>query len=259
MTEHKRLLSLLKLISLLHSPGGYTIDRLALRFDITSRSVYRYLGILKECGFNVEKKSGRYRIASGQTVSSHIYALTDEEVQVVAESVAAVHHNHPLKLNIIQKLSLFTDVSGIAGLILQAGLSEHISVLSKAIKIRKRVILKQYHSPNSKSVRDRLVEPISFTPNMRYVFAWDVDRGEIRQFKPERISAVDLTNVNCKYIGRGNEHETDIFGMNGYPRVETTLECSHRAILLLNEEFGCGHKMPKPCSEGKNHLNCTRV
>jgi predicted DNA-binding transcriptional regulator YafY len=48
MSEHKRLYTLLQLISLLGKPGGYPVKRLAGRFQVSTRTIYRYFVILRE-------------------------------------------------------------------------------------------------------------------------------------------------------------------------------------------------------------------
>ncbi|MEX0769747.1 MAG: HTH domain-containing protein [Balneolaceae bacterium] len=61
MGDHKRFFIILQMIRLLSRPGGFAVKRLAQRFDVTPRSIYRYFDLLRECGFALEKSGGRYR------------------------------------------------------------------------------------------------------------------------------------------------------------------------------------------------------
>lgn len=237
MGEFKRFYALLRMIAALRQPGGYTVLRLSGLYGVTTRSIYRYLDLLKECGFNVQKFGARYRILSKEDDWHVPHQLSDEELGLLAEALTGVHQSNPLKTGILQKLAMLTNISQVTDLIVNAALSVNIAKISEAIKNGKQVILHQYHSPNSKTVRDRLVEPLRFGPNLRYLYAWDVEHARISQFKPERVAEVTVTNIDATQVNHDGFSEADVFGMNGFPRCEVTLRCSQRAVLLLMEEY----------------------
>lgn len=236
MGDHNRLYTLLQLIHLLSRPGGYPVQRLAQRFDVTPRTIYRYFSLFRECGFELEKSGGRYRFQNRGDAESLLPLLTMEEASLLRESILALHPGHPRKADLLNKLKILGDPGPLAGLIVNASVAGVIRTLLEAIREEREVVLKGYHSPGSDTVRDRRVEPVGFSVNMRYLFAYDPEHEAVRQFKPERIGNVEVTG---RRFETGDRHEVprpDLFGMNGTPRTKITLKLNQRATHLLLEE-----------------------
>ncbi len=246
MDDHKRLYTLLQMIRLLSESGGYPVDRLARRFKVTSRSIYRYFRLLRECGFDLEKKGGRYLFRRKDHADNLLPLLTNDEATLLRDAVLAMHPSHPQKTGLLKKLELLSDPQQLSELIVDAALSEVTGKLALAIRENKMVILHGYHSPNSDTVRDRLVEPLGFSVNMRYLYAFDPGQDMVRQFKPERITRVEITKKDRlsessarvrNIIERYRTHKPDLFGMNGEPRCAVRLRLNRRAAHLLLEEY----------------------
>ena len=63
MTEQQKLLRLFKLIRLLKQRPGKTIHQLAQSLGITVRTMYRYLVLLEEVGYEIDKKGEPARLS----------------------------------------------------------------------------------------------------------------------------------------------------------------------------------------------------
>lgn len=237
MNEHKSLKTVLELIRLLHQPSGYMIERLAQRFGVTTRSVYRYINVLQELGFEIEKHGDRYRMILRRDAQLMMPLFSSEETDTLRDSVLAIHDRHPLKPTLLKKLRFFSDTDFIAEIIEDHITAGHIKSLIQAIREKKQIWLRHYSSPNSQTTRDRLVEPIRFSSNLRYLYAYEPELKSLRQFKPERIGKTEITKHTFNQTAEHTITSIDAFGMNGQPRTFVQLKLSQRARHLLTEEF----------------------
>lgn len=235
MTEHRRLLNLLRLIRLLRQQA-YSVRRLAQRFDVTERSVYRYLDILRDCGFTVQKEGQGFRIPVHDDEEVHA-PIDAEEAALLKQALTELYPEHPLLSDLLRKLDAFSDVEAFSELIVDKGNAANIKQLHKAINEGCQVVLKPYSSLHSSDERDRLVEPVGFSPNLRYLHAYEPESDTVKQFKPERMGRVEVLDRPLKYRDRHRMESSDPFGMNGEPKVTVELKLSLRAFYLLREEF----------------------
>lgn len=237
MTEHKRLFNLLQMIALLSGPGGLSVERLAKRFQVTTRTIYRYFDILRECGFDIEKSGSRRRLKHSSGSLSILPYFTVDEAAVVNKAILSLHSSHPHKAGLLKKLKLMADTSHLAEVIVDAHTAANTTALMAAMREQKRVVLHHYHSPNSDTVINRTVDPLGFAANMKYLYAFDPEHRKVVQFKPERIGRVEITGISFAPDDRYRIEKPDIFGMNGTPHATLQLRLFPRAIHLLLEEF----------------------
>jgi len=239
MHDFKKLYTLLQMIALLSKSEGYAVDRLARKYDMSTRNIYRYLDLLKECGFHLEKDSDhRYKITgAGEMLQEEGVTFSLEEAGIIKDAVMAVHDAHPLRNNILAKLFAHSDLDAAAELIYNKLVGQTIAQLTQAIQEKRQAILRSYHSHSSETIADRLVEPIAFVNNMRYFTAYEPDSQQVLQFKPDRVGQAQLCETDQQHVHRHTISHPDAFGMNGEPVAEVHLKLSPRAANLLKEEF----------------------
>ena len=112
-----------------------------------------------------------------------------------------------------------------------------IGYLSNAIRNQKCVVLHNYHSANSGTIKDRTVEVFDFTDDGKYIWCYDLDKRAIRVFDIARIGYVENTQIAWK-----NQHlhkcgSIDIFNMTGSTAFNICLRLNLRAKNLLIDEF----------------------
>lgn len=237
MNEQKRLYTLLQLIRLLGQGVGYPVERLARRFDVTKRTIYRYLALLRDAGFPVVKKGRRYQIDSNGSGENLLPLLTEDELAILKETVYALPVRSPKRATLLEKFQAMTHPEQLIDLTVNRRLATIIHELTEAIHSREIVILKEYQSTGENPGMDRIVEPIGFTTNLSYLRAYDVEMQEVRLYKPNRMESVELTGDHFEHSERHHPYTPDPFGMVGSPKTEVELSCSRRAILLLQEEY----------------------
>jgi predicted DNA-binding transcriptional regulator YafY len=239
-----RLLRLLQIITVLRT-GRWLIKNLAQRFDTSERTIYRYLKLLEEVDFPLEKDfENRYFIVTSEDEPGKSQ-FTIEEMRLMKKLIQAEVEGNPLKGLLLKKLSLNSEFDSMPRLFLKVKLGKLVEKLGQAIRNKNQVVLKAYHSANSGEVRDRLIEPFQFGDNYQTVFGLDTQDKICKQFKLDRIGDVIEMTTKFKFHLLHEKNQADIFGFAGDANIWVTLQLSMRAYLLLREE----HPLSIPYTE----------
>ncbi|RCR70540.1 helix-turn-helix transcriptional regulator [Larkinella punicea] len=235
MAPQQKMLRVFKLIRLLKQRPGKTVDQLAQFLEKDKRSVYRYLELLQEVGYEVDSLGSppRYYLFENETRQQPPF--TEEEAQVVRQALAGVSATHPLLAGIRQKLFLSSTLLPLADGLVDIHQGQIVERLAEALRDGRQVRLVGYQSPNSNTVTDRLVEPVSFTDDFSTLNAWEPAAGQEKTFKTRRIEAVAVLDTVCQYRGAGEP--LDLFGWAGPQKKIVELSLTHRAYRLLIEDY----------------------
>ncbi len=237
LNQHK-ILRVLQLISLLQKEPAKSIRFMSGFIESTERTVYRYLDLIKELGFELERdQNKRYFIKGG--LYDETESFTNEEVTLLRELLLTSGKQSKLKDAVLKKIYFKSEIAIHGNHILKAHLGKIVEKLSGAIQNEKRAILKDYHSANSQKISDRLVEPITFTDNYNSLIAFEVESGENKYFNIERITNVVELNINQEFQLKHKYDKTDVFGfseLNG-EKFEIEIKLTLRAFLILKEEY----------------------
>jgi proteasome accessory factor C len=233
---HGRLMRLFQIIAVLKS-GHWTIQQLAERFDTSARTIYRYIHLLEEVDFLIEKDfSNRYFIITSEDEPTQTL-FSIEETKLIKKLIQSGTDDNPLKNTLLKKLALNSELDSVPRLFVKARLSKLVDELALAIKNKHQVVLKNYHSANSNEIRDRLVEPIHFGDNYHSVMALDTQDKVCKQFKMDRIGEVVQQQKGYEFESLHQNTNTDIFGFTGDGNIWISLRLGMRAYLLMREEF----------------------
>lgn len=231
-----KLLRLFQIIAVLKA-GHWTIRQLAERFDTSERTIYRYINLLEEVDFLIEKDfDNRYFIITSEDDPSQSQ-FSLEEMRLMKKLIQSGADNNPLKNLLLKKLSLNSELDSMPRLFLKARLGKFVDQLAEAIRSKQQVVLKNYHSAHSNEIRDRLVEPIHFGDNYQSIMALDTSDKICKQFKLDRIGEIIVFNKPFTFESFHKKNQTDIFGFTGDASTWVILELSLRAYLLLREEY----------------------
>ncbi len=231
-----KLLRLFQIIAVLKS-GHWTIRQLAERFDTSERTIYRYINLLEEVDFLIEKDfDNRYFIITSEDDPTQSQ-FSLEEMKLIKKLIQAGAGDNPLKNRLLKKLSLNSELDSVPRLFVKARIGKFVDDLAKAIKEKKQVVLRNYHSANSNEIRDRLVEPVHFGDNYQSIIALDTNDRVCKQFKLDRVGEVITIEKSFQHEDLHRKNQSDIFGFTGDASTWVTLRLSMRAYLLLREEF----------------------
>jgi proteasome accessory factor C len=236
---HSRLLKLFQVIAVLKA-GRWTIKQLVERFDTSKSTLYRYLELLEEAGFYIEKDfHDRYFIVT--TDDDPMQAQFSIEEMSMMRSLIQADASHPLKSAVLKKLSMHSAIDSMPRLFLKAHLGNLVEQLNHALRNKHQVTLKHYHSANSNEVRDRHIEPIHFGDNYGTIVGLDLEDLQCKQFKLDRIGEIVEGHKTFVHEALHQQRPSDIFGLAGGMATWITLHLSLRAYLLLREEYPLAH------------------
>lgn len=237
MLEQAKILRVFKLIGLLKSRPR-TIDMLADELETTSRTVYRYIKLLEELGFLIDKDwHNQYFIHQTKDKEDKNLYFTEVEAVLLKELISSSLTHHPLKESLQKKLFLHSDLKEIPEQLFKARLGKLVEQIVEAIDHKSQVILKSYHSGHSGIIRDRIVEPFDFGPSYETVIAFEPESTQNKYFKIERVGDVVELDKEWEFESNHEQPASDIFGISGEDPVEIGLSMTLKAYLLLREEY----------------------
>jgi proteasome accessory factor C len=238
MHNQNKILRVLQLISILKKEPAKSIRFLSGILESTDRTVYRYLDLVKELGFELQKDQNNKFLIIGNEDFETI-SFSNEEASLLRDLVLSTGKESKLKDSLLQKIYLQSELAIQGNHILKAQLGKMVTIINTAINENKRVILKNYHSINSQKISDRLIEPISLTDNYNSVCGFEVETRTNKYYNIERITEVIILNEQQEFQKFHHLDEMDAFGfskLNGETfQVELTLTL--KAYILLKEEY----------------------
>ncbi|MFD7841609.1 helix-turn-helix transcriptional regulator [Nocardia sp. NPDC059764] len=204
---------LLRLLSLLQTPREWPGSELADRLGVTDRTVRRDIDRLRDLGYPVEATmgaTGGYRLVAGAAMPPLL--LDDDEAVAIAVGLrgaagsaiagieeASVRALAKLEQVLPAKLRRRVRVLGVATIAPGAGANivdpELLTALAAAISNTERVRF-GYEAANGAETR-RHVEPVGLVPYRHrwYLVGFDLDRGDWRSFRADRVSRVLATGA----------------------------------------------------------------
>ena len=244
-----KLMRVLELIALLKGRGK-TIGELAERFDMSERSIYRYLKLLEAVGFVVDKDFHNHYFIFTSEDEPGSTNFTIEETNILKELIRKGAFDSPMRNSLVKKLSLNSDIDDMPKVVLKLRVGNLIEKLSEAIKNKKQVVLKNYHSANSNEIKDRLVEPFQFGTDYQSIIALDTGDKACKQFKLERIGEVMEMKKKFQFENLHQKTVSDIFGFLGDASTWITLKLTLRPYLLLREDYPLSIPYAEKTEEG---------
>ena len=239
MTEHRKISRVLQMIARLRQPLGWTKEDLALTFDVSVRTIERYIILLREVGFRVTQKGPRFRIDQPDKNSfqhEDLIVFTLEEAKIIKDALLNQKLKGPLRNVLLDKLFAMTDLDQLADTFSTLHQANVISTINQAITEKKQVILRAYDAADH-NARGILVEPIRFNTYYRYLRAFDLKTKQNKLYKTERIADAEITRDSWAFEGKHEKPGIDAFGISGSTPIEVRLRLSKRAKHLLVEEF----------------------
>ena len=106
-----------------------------------------------------------------------------------------------------------------------------------AQQAKKQILLVNYSSGNSQTVRDRKVEPFEFKDDFNLVWAFDTGLKMNRQFKICRIGNISETPLSWENERLHRSLPVDIFRNTGELDKQIEFRLNLRAKNLLTEEY----------------------
>lgn len=245
MFNQNRIYRLFQLINYLKAKPAKSVRSIETFLDTSERTVYRYLDLLKDLGFNIEKDSNNKIFIASADID--VIPFTPQEADYLKKLILSTGKTNQLAQSVLQKVQHSSEIQLGADSLFKAHLAKFVEQISVAIIEGKQLLIKGYSSANSQSVSDRLVEPTCFTDNYDAVSAFEIKTKLNKYFNIERITSVEVLQTPMKYEAQHEFYKPDIFGFQGKTmNKEIALEMTMRAYLLLKEEYPMSAAFIKP-------------
>lgn len=237
MHNQNRLFKLLKLISSLKSTPPKSVKLLARQFEISERTLYRYLDLLKEAGFEIQKE-GVNKVFIPNIDPHFSTVFTGIEIDYLRKNFENLNNTNPVHNSVLLKLQLYNEVEAVSFDLIQAHAAEIIKAIKQALATKMQVVFTSYLSVNSNTVSDRMVEPIAFTADSNYVFGFEVSTQKNKLFALDRIKEVKATAAPYQFEAQHQFDGIDIFNFsNTGSSYFLDILLNIRAYVLLKKEF----------------------
>lgn len=232
---------MLRLMKYLSGTVNYSIGELADRLEMSPRTVYRYIDTFRNAGFAVTKLYGdTYKLGklpkNAPDLENLIY-FSEEEAYLVNSLIDRLDRSNSLRANLKAKLAVIYQSTSIADFIDHKTLAGHVEALGEAIEGKREVLLVDYESSHSHSIRDRRVEPFAFSRDYVDVWAFDPEDGRNKVFKLSRMGEVKVLDSPWSHESEHRKDSTDIFRISGTDPVRVRMRLSLLAKNLLVEEY----------------------
>ena len=231
---------LLRLMRLLTGNVYYTVADLSEKLDMSIRTIYRYIDTFREAGFVVKKRDDVFRLDKSSPYFKDISQLihfTEEEAYILKSAIESIDNSNLLKQNLKKKLYTVYDYKILAETVVHSKDAKNVNILIDAIENEQQVQLGNYSSANSKTIRNRLVEPFAFTTNYIQMWAYDVEKKSNKLFNIKRIESVRIIPQSWQYKAEHHSGYLDIFRVSSFKQLPVKLKLNLRAVNLLLEEY----------------------
>lgn len=208
--------------------------------EIKSSAFYCYCNLLRDTGFDIQQKEGKYRIEY-QDKENHILSdllhFTEEEAYLLSCCIDSLEEKPGCAAKLKQKLVSFLNQDKAIEAYIHKEKSAIVKALRKAQQTKKQILLINYSSGNSQTVKNRMVEPFEFKDDFNLVWAFDTGLKMNRQFKICRIEDIHEAPFAWEYERLHRSLPVDIFRNTGELDKQIEFRLNLRAKNLLTEEY----------------------
>lgn len=208
--------------------------------EIGDTAFYSYCNTPKDTGFNLHQKDGKYWIDFPDQdfhVLRNVLHFSEEETYLLSRSIDLIEEKQVCTTRLKQKLASFLNQDKTIETYIQKEKSAIVQSLRKAQQQKKQILLINYASGNSQTVKNRMVEPFEFKDDFNLIWAFDTDLKQNRQFKICRIDDIQETLLPWEYERSHRSKPVDIFRNTGDLNKQVEFKLNLKAKNLLIEEY----------------------
>ncbi|MGN0804503.1 MAG: helix-turn-helix transcriptional regulator [Candidatus Coproplasma sp.] len=250
---------MIKMLNMLSSRLKITAREVAERFEISQRSVYRYVEELNVAGVPVDVVRGRYggifiadtyRLPMGYFTKGE-YSATENALQAMSTQIADENINTALEKLRSRHKEEKREISVCGDIIVDGGswadmgkFSEKMRVVEQAVKDSLSLDI-DYISREGEHSR-RVIDPyvLIFKQNVWYVYAYCHTRQNFRTFKVGRIKLARFTGRKFRKKSISREDIPLNFEYSSEQLTEITLEIKKDALADVEELLGVDNVEP---------------
>ncbi|MEM7574056.1 MAG: WYL domain-containing transcriptional regulator [Bacteroidota bacterium] len=195
------------LLKLLATPGRMTRRQLAEYIGLSKndpKAIKRHLSNIEAAGIHLQRdRHGRYCVLpeTGFKELTYLSPLSDEDKAIIRTTLQRGLGSEAKAIALANKLDSLYNFQALGLEALRHPELEKIDAIEAAMKDKKRVILVNYRSRTSNSMRDRKVEAFGIEPEIGMIRAYDTEAGKLRtaHFIISRLDRVEITDESWQY------------------------------------------------------------
>ena len=244
----------LRLMVLLTQNREYSLDELCRKLDMSRRTLYRYLELFRDIGFEVVKQGNVYRLDKSSPFFKEITQLvhfTEDEALTLRHVLDMASGTDVQVRHLRHKLERIYDFGILNAVEADPGQAEKLQQLYEAVKLHRQVVLHDYSSAHSNRTSDRVVEPYLFLDHHDGIRCYELQSGENKTFKVSRICRVEVLDLLWSHEEQHARVYTDLFRFSGEERHRVVLRLGRLACNLLKEE--CPQAVRSLQPDGADH------
>lgn len=231
---------ILRLILLLSNSYPKTKNECCSYLEVRDSAFYNYCNDLKDTGFNVCQKDGKYWIDysdQDHSILRNVLHFSEEEIFLISQAITNLDGKPQSISKLKMKLTNFFNQDKSIEAYLKAEKPSIVQYIQKAKQLKRQIMLLDYASGNSQTVKNRMVEPFEFKDDFNLIWAFDTELKQNRQFKICRIKGVQESNLPWEYSYQHRSKPVDIFRNTGDLDKYIEFNLNLRARNLLIEEY----------------------
>lgn len=206
----------------------------------STRNAYYVLKALGEYGFIVNHQYGGYNIDADSPFFQNIREAVNfnaDQVNYLYRLLLRQNTEDPMVGGILAKFQRYYHLYLRPKDKKSFEPYKNFQLLKRAIEQHKSVILHDYASSNSLSVKDRYVEPFMFLGDGADIRAYEPSSEKNKTYKLSRIKTVEVLNKPWIYADKHKDAFTDMFLYSGEVRHHIRLLFDVSAYNFMKEEY----------------------
>lgn len=177
--------------------------------------------------------------------------FTDVEATFLHRLLDGTDEKNPMVPTIRRKLERFYHLRQFTDTRFKAHNIETLHALMEAIRQQRVVCLKDYSSPHSNTVSDRVVEPYQLLNENLDIRCYELKTRMCKTFKLARIGSVEVYDTPWIYEEQHSRLFTDIFMFSGPERLPVRLLMKQLSHNLMLEEYPISSGCFTPTADGR--------
>jgi len=225
---------------ILNSKYGLTRKFLAKKYNTNISTIKRALNTLETAGFILEKDNRhryKFKIEDEYKQLKDLLHFSIEDQVLLHEAIDNIAPDTTRAKILKKKLSSLYDYKKLGYSYLRRPHLIKIDTLHKAITDKKQTVLINYQSSNSNEISDRNIEPFHLNTTDDILYAFDIDKKELRNFKISRITKVKISDSNWQFENFHNLLQTDPFRIVSNKNILVHLKITLGGKNELEEKF----------------------
>lgn len=248
----------LRLMELLTHNYQYSIEDISNKLNMSKRSIYRYIDAFKSMGFVVRKMGSTYRLDHSspffQNITKEI-TFTEDEGLTLCEVLNSVYNNSVQIRCLREKLGRLYNTEVLAKHGVDNQIAQNISTIYQCIREERVALLKNYDSPSSGKVSNRVVEPYMFLNENAEVRCFELSSGMNKTFKLSRAEKVEKIDLLWSHKAEHKPFYADLFHFTGDERKPVSLLLGQLSTNLLLEEYPDAQRQLHTMPDGRHRFD----